>query len=246
MSADYFCKICDIPCTGKAPYEQHLNSVKHIRKAKLNESQKSSDQSVISTNTSPSIPAINTRPSFTTKNDNISEDLSFASTSFIISRETMRILLEWTHPRGYKPYCEICQLLLHGENNVDLHFQSNNNIHNQKLSVWKQICENDAKYSCKVCLEIFANEYLMIEHFESDYHANLVQQKINLEKFMKIYEAYNKLKQVRKQTKSLENQFQQLKIIDGTQPISKSSTNLPINMVMLQNAMKNIVEDEYC
>ncbi|CAF0963263.1 unnamed protein product [Rotaria sordida] len=261
MSTDYFCKTCSIACNGKAPYEQHLNSAKHIKKAKLNESQNSSEQSIISTNTSPStptintspsIPTINTRPSFTTTKDNISEDLSFASTSFIISRETMRILLEWNHPRGYKPYCDICQLLLHGEDNVDIHFQSNNNIHNQKLFIWKQISENNAKYSCKVCSEIFSNDYLMNEHFISDYHTNLVQQKINLEKFTKIYEAYNKLKQIRKQRKSLEidhvindnleNQFEQLKIIDGTKPISRSSANPLIIMSKLLDVMKQVAE----
>jgi hypothetical protein len=194
MSTDYYCKICDITCNGQAPYDQHISSAKHLKKAKLIESQTSSEQS-ISTNINTSSPKRNTPVP--------TEDSSNSSPSVSISPETMRILLEWNHPLGYKPYCDICQLPLHGGDNADIHFRSNNNIHIQKLAAWKQICENDARYSCKVCSEIFLNEILMREHFNSDSHANMVQQKINLYKFIQIYETYKKVKQVRKQTKGI-------------------------------------------
>ncbi|CAF1939918.1 unnamed protein product [Rotaria magnacalcarata] len=250
MSSEYYCKICEITCNGKAPYEQHLKSAKHIKKVKLNESQKPSEQ-VTSRNTNTASSIVNTPISLTTINNN-SEELSFSSTISTIGPETMRILLEWNHPRGYKPYCEICQLQLHGGDNADVHFQSINNMHNEKLAVWKLICEGDGRYSCKVCLEIFSSESLMCEHFQSDQHANSVQQKVYMEKFIKIYEAYNKLKQVRKERKvvatnavvgdSLENSFKNLNIIDATK--STATKDHPFNMFMLQNAMKKVVNDE--
>jgi hypothetical protein len=193
MSSDYYCKICDITCTGQAPYDQHLNSAKHLKKAKLTESQTS-----VSTNTNPSSPKINPR-SPTTPNNNLFEDSSTSSLSVSISPETMRILLEWNHPLGYKPFCDICQLPLHGENNADIHFNANNKLHSQKLAAWKQIREDDPRYSCKVCSEVFSNENLMREHFNSDSHENVVQQKSNLGKFIQIFETYKKVKQVRKQ-----------------------------------------------
>jgi len=200
MSSEFFCKICDISCTGQAPYEQHLKSTKHLRKVKLKESMTEQSISTITTNASSSI--ITNRTLSPTINDNISEDSSISSASFSISPETMRILLEWDHPLGYKPYCDICQLPLHGGNNADIHFRFDNNRHNQKLAAWKKIQENDAPYSCKVCSEIFSNEILMREHFISDSHANIIQEKNNLKKFIQIYQTYNKLKQVRIQRKS--------------------------------------------
>jgi hypothetical protein len=200
MSSEYFCKFCDISCTGKAPYEQHLKSAKHLKKAKFDESPPSSEQ-FISTNSNRSSPITSSHtPSFET-NENISEDSSISSASFSISPETMRILLEWNHPRGHKPYCDICQLPLHGENNADIHYQSINNIHSQKLAVWKKIQENDAPYSCTVCYEIFSNENSMRDHFISEAHGSMIQQKTNLRKFIQIYQTYNKLKQARIQRK---------------------------------------------
>ncbi len=190
MSNEIFCKFCLITCNGKAPYEQHLQSAKHLKKVKLTESLTSSEQPISSNIKSSS-------PTTTTINDNLSEDSLISSASFSISPETMRILLEWNHPRGYKPYCDICQLPLHGENNADIHFNSNNNIHNQKFTAWKRINENDAKYSCKVCSEIFSNENTMAEHFNSDSHENMIQQRSNLHKFKQIYQTYDKLKQAR-------------------------------------------------
>ena len=203
MSSEYFCKICNITCTGKAPYEQHINSTKHMKKAKLSETQTSLERP-ISTNICPSPPTINTHRPLTTTNNNLPEDY-FSSSTFIlpISRQTMRILLEWNHPLGYKPFCEICQLPLHGETNADIHFRSDNNIHYQKLAKWKQIHENYIKYSCKICAEIFSNENSMHQHFDSIDHVNQVQQKRSLEKFIQVYETYNKLKQVRKQARSI-------------------------------------------
>jgi hypothetical protein len=203
MSNEYFCKFCEITCNGKAPYEQHLKSAKHIRKAKLTESLTSSEQSIsINTNSSSSIINARTLPP-TAIDNNISEDSSIFSSSFSISPETMRILLEWNHPLGYKPYCDICQLQLHGGDNADIHFHRDNILHNTKLAAWKKIYENDAKYSCKVCSEIFANENIMREHFISDSHENMIQQKNNLKKFIQIYETYNELKQARIQRKGM-------------------------------------------
>ncbi|CAF3414395.1 unnamed protein product [Rotaria socialis] len=253
MSSEYFCKICEIACNGKAPYEQHLKSAKHIKKAKLNESQNPSEQAT-STNTNTASSIVNSLISLTTTNNNNSEELSFSSITSTIGPETMRILLEWNHPRGYKPYCDICQLQLHGGDNADVHFQPINNIHNEKLAVWKLICEGDGKYSCKVCLEIFSSESLMCEHFQSDQHANSVQQKAYMEKFIKIYETYNKLKQARKKRKavetnatvddSLENSFKNLNIIDATKSTATTTKDGPFNMSMLQDAMRKMVDDE--
>jgi len=198
MSTEFFCKICDIACNGKAPYDQHLSSIKHLKKAKLNESQTSPNLS-----SSSSSPTTNTRTPLASTATNTFEDSSISSISVSISPETMRTLLEWNHPLDYKPYCDICQLPLYGENNADIHFGSENIIHNKKLAAWKQIRENDARYSCKVCSEIFSNENLMREHFNSDFHASTLQQRNNLEKIIQIYETYNKLKQARKQSKGI-------------------------------------------
>jgi hypothetical protein len=198
MSSEFYCKYCAITCTGKAPFEQHLQSAKHLKKAKENPSSPSSEQS-----RSPNIsPRLITYSSASATNTNIPEDSSISSASYPISQETMRILLEWNHPRGYKPYCDICQLPLHGENNADLHFSINNNIHNQKLAAWKTIHEGDARYSCTVCSELFSNENIMREHFYSDSHTNMVQQKTNLKKIIQIYQTYEQLKQERLQRKS--------------------------------------------
>jgi hypothetical protein len=207
MSDDFYCKICSIACNGTAPYEQHVVSIKHLKKAKLHESQTSSEQSTPSNTNTPPLtittrtlpPSPNTRAPITTTNNAILEASSVPSVFVPISPETMRILLEWNHPLGYKPYCDICQLPLHGDKNADVHFNANNNLHNQKLAAWKQIRENDAKYSCKVCSEIFSNENQMREHFNSDSHGNTIDQKIYLEKFILIYQTYNKLKQARRE-----------------------------------------------
>ncbi len=167
MSNEFYCKFCDITCTGKAPFEQHLISAKHMKKAKLTESQPSPEPS---TSTNPYSSSSTTyRPTVSSKiNAANSEDSSISSPPITISPETMRILLEWNHPAGCKPYCDICQLPLHGESNAEIHFQSDNVLHNQKLAVWKQIQENDARYSCKTCCEIFTNENSLRDHYNSE------------------------------------------------------------------------------
>lgn len=211
MSNEFFCHICDVSCSGKAPYEQHINSAKHIKRAKLNEFQKSSEQSNSPNLKRSSSTASNTTTSLSTPDDNITNELQYMSTTastFSISPETMRILLEWNHPRGYQPFCDICQLVLHGFNNADTHFASNNRFHHEKLAVSKRIREGNAKYSCKVCSEIFTDGNASQQHFESSQHRDFVQQKDNLQKFIKIYEAYDRLKNVRRQRKSMsENIF---------------------------------------
>lgn len=199
MSGEFFCKICEITCTGKAPFEQHLQSAKHIKKAQITQSSLSSEQPISPTSNASFSPITPRSPSSTT-NFHSSEDSSTSLSSMSISPETMRILLEWNHPRGYKPFCDICHLPLHGDNNADLHFQSTNNLHYQKLSSWKTIEEGDARYSCKVCSEIFNNENLMRDHFTSDTHTNMAQQKANLKKLIQIYDTYGKLKQVRRES----------------------------------------------
>ncbi|CAF0933252.1 unnamed protein product [Adineta steineri] len=251
MSSEFFCKICDIPCTGKAPYEQHINSAKHIKKAQLNSGQISSEQSrLINIKSSPTT---NTQTSFATTNYNSSDDSSISSTSFLVSPETMRILLEWNHPLDYKPYCDICHLPLYGKDNADIHFDSNNKIHIQKLNAWKQIQEGGKPYSCSVCSELFSNENLMREHFVlSTTHADAIKQRNNLEKIIKIYETYNKLKQMRKQSKEvgstddtdIVNKFQSLNVIDATTPATKSRTNFAINLDAFKEVMEKVAYDD--
>ena len=194
MSSEYYCKFCDITCTGKEPYEQHVQSAKHQKKAKLAESLPSSP-AIIST------PQINTPSPSPITTINASENSSISSPSFSISPGTMRILLEWNHPLNYPPFCEICQLPLHGGNNADEHFKRDNNIHNQKVAVCKQIHEGDAPYSCKVCAETFPTEKTMLDHFDSESHGDMKQQKQNLSKFIEIYKIYNKLKELRREQK---------------------------------------------
>lgn len=251
MSNEFYCKFCEITCTGKAPYEQHLIGVKHLRKAKLTESCTSSDQSTASSFPEAAI------------NDNIFEDSSTSSSSssssISISPETMRILLEWNHPDGYKPYCDICQLPLHGKGVADKHFSLNNILHNQKLSAWKKIQDKDVIYFCTTCSEIFSNENLMREHFLSDSHNIITQQKNHLKKFIQIYETYNKLKQARieKQNhedvqtishndddENLSNQFSKLNVIDGTQSKIKSSKLGIFSQQKLGEIMKSNYRDD--
>jgi hypothetical protein len=230
MSTEFFCKYCQIACNGKAPFEQHLQSAKHMKKAKENPLTEppASPKSVLHSTSSAS-------------NTTTSEDPSVSSASYTISRETMRILLEWDHPDGYKPYCDICQLQLQGGDgeNAEAHFNPSNNIHNQKLAAWKTIREGDGRFSCKVCSEIFSTENIMREHFISDAHGDMVQRKVNLNKFIQIYQTYEKLKQARLQRKddpiippevqsnstecdNLSNQFDKLKVIDLSEENSKS------------------------
>jgi hypothetical protein len=154
----------------------------------------------------------------------------------------MRILLEWNHPLDYDPYCNLCQLPLHGGNNADLHFDTSNVLHQEKLRAFKQIHETNPRYSCKVCLTIFSNENAMYEHVHSDEHSKLMQQNRNLQKFILIYRTYNKLKQVRSNERqgaaqirspvstrleanlahddSLHNQFSTMQIGEASEPSS--------------------------
>lgn len=195
MSGDFFCKICEIACTGKVPFEQHLQSAKHIKKAQTS-----------TTPTSPNPPVIRSVSSTSTAED------SPSITSTPISSETMRILLEWNHPRGYKPYCDICHLPLHGENNADVHFQSNNLLHQQKLAIWKKIQEADALYSCAVCSEIFHSENQMRDHFVSDPHRTMVEQKNFVKKIILIYQTCEKLKQARRENNGKFNRRKSLSL----------------------------------
>jgi hypothetical protein len=250
MSTEFYCKYCAITCTGKAPFDQHLQSAKHMKKAKENPSSEP-----------PASPILVTHSTSSASNTTISEDSSISSASYSISPETMRILLEWNHPRGYKPYCDICQLPLHGENNANVHFNVTNNIHNQKLATWKVIQEGDAPYSCKVCSEIFSNENIMREHFNSDAHGNMVQQKTNLKKFIQIYQTYEKVKQERIQRNihpivletqagstvydNLSNQFDKLKVNDRTEQNFKPKKTSIFSENKLQAAMsKKIAKDD--
>ena len=187
MSEEFFCKICAINCTGKAPFEQHLQSAKHIKKAQGNVVVPSSPSQTITRS-----------QSSTTSNISEATPSSF-STPF--SSDTMRILLEWNHPRGYKPYCDICHVHLHGEGNADRHFQSTNLLHCEKLAACKAIRNDRTRYFCTVCSEIFNDEDQMSEHFRSTAHQVMAEQKEILEKFIQIYQTYDKLKQVRRQNK---------------------------------------------
>lgn len=192
MSEEFFCKICAINCNGKAPFEQHLQSAKHIKKAQGN----------VAVSSSPAQTITRSQSSTTTTTSNISEaspSPSSFSTSF--SSDTMRILLEWNHPRGYKPYCDICHVHLHGEGNADRHFQSTNLLHHENLATCKAIRNGEASYSCTVCSEIFNDEGQMRQHFTSGAHQTMAEQKEILAKFIRIYETYDKLKQVRRQNK---------------------------------------------
>lgn len=259
MSNDFFCKICGIACTGKAPYEQHISSTKHIKNAKLNESLTPTKQS-----TPISSPLSVTTTTTTTGASNIFEDSSTINSSSIkISPETMRILLEWNHPLGYKPYCDICYLPLHGGDNADIHFNSNNITHTKKLAAWKRIQEADAKYSCTVCSELFSNENEMRDHFHSDSHGDAIERKNNLQKFIEIYKTYDKLLEVRMEKKDqidvstnshinnedLSNRFEKLNVIDGTEsPKPKQSKPGLIDqqkfLNVLQIAKKNANNDD--
>ena len=111
----------------------------------------------------------------------------------------MRILLEWNHPSGLKPYCDICYLPLYGDQIVDVHFALDNIIHHQKQIALEQIRTKNPDYSCKICSEIFVDEKQMLSHFASDAHATVRQQKTDLEKIIKIYETYSRLKEARRQ-----------------------------------------------
>ena len=233
MSGEFICKICEVTCTGKAPFDQHLQSAKHIKKAQMNPVSPSSSQPI-------------TR-SLSSTTTNISEDSSITST--YISPETMRVLLEWDHPRGYKPYCDICHITLHGGSNADLHFQSNNSLHHQKLAAWKTIQEGDAHYSCAVCSERFDNENLMREHFSSDPHRTMVEAKILLKKFILIYQTFEKLKQVRRENSSpnddLPNMFDNMKIIDKTEQKSKAKQTGLFSQDKLQEIMnRRVIKDD--
>jgi hypothetical protein len=186
MSDEFYCKICDIKCTGKAPYEQHIISAKHKKKSSSIQTTVSDVNQWATTNTS-------CHPmNLMNKNDS-----SLTSRSVTISHETMRILLEWNHPRDYPPYCDICHLPLHGENAANYHYQSNNQIHQAKLINSKLIRDKKPAYSCFVCCEIFDHADNMETHLRSKEHADLVQRKNDLEKFIEIYRAYEKLKRVR-------------------------------------------------
>ncbi|CAF0775809.1 unnamed protein product [Adineta ricciae] len=229
MSTDFYCKVCDIHCTGSAPYRQHLDSVKHLKKAKTIPSETSTDRS------SP------TPISISTSNE------SASSASFAISNETMRILLEWNHPSGLKPYCDICYLPLYGDKVADVHFTHDNNIHHQKQIALEQIRTKNPDYSCKICSEIFTGERQMHSHFASDAHETVRQQKTDLEKIIKIYETYNRLKEARKQRQdsvahdNLSNQFDTLKIADES---TLAPVNLPISPEKFESAMRNRWSDD--
>lgn len=177
---EFHCGVCDITCTGKAPFEQHLASAKHLKKAKTNgnESSRASPTTPLSPSESVSL-SIPSSPSTT------------------LSAETMKILLEWNHPRGYLPFCDICQLPLHGGNNADTHFAETNQIHQQKLNNLQQIKENDPEYFCKMCAEIFPEEKSVIIHLNSESHAETKQRKASLEKFIKTYKTFQELKKAR-------------------------------------------------
>lgn len=186
MSQEFFCQICAITCTGQAPFEEHLKSTKHIRKS----------QGSVVVPSSPSQPI--SRLQSSPRASNMAED-SPSSSSTVISSDTMRILLEWNHPRGYKPYCEICHVHLHGEGNADRHFQSTNSLHYNKLADWETIRNGGILYSCKVCSDIFNDSGQMHDHFTSTIHQTMVEQKDLLEKFIRIYQTYDKLKQVHRE-----------------------------------------------
>ena len=190
MSSDYYCKMCDITCSGKAPYDQHLDSAKHLKRAKTYVGQPSPEPTA-SSNTNASVPSF-------TKDLSPPPSVPPASTTGSLSADTMRVLLEWNHPLGYHPYCEICYLPLHGEGNADLHFSPKNLIHQQKLAARKQIRETVPNYSCKVCSEVFPSETVMLQHFHSEIHTTTTQLKSSLEKFILVYDTYQKLKEARR------------------------------------------------
>lgn len=178
MSNEFHCKICDILCSGKVPYDQHIASAKHVKKAKPFSNE---------TPTTPSSPTANV----------VLSSPSTPSASTELSAETMKILLEWKHPRDFPPYCNICFLPLHGDNNVDLHFAETNQLHKLKLTNHRQIQEGSAQYSCKICSEIFSNEFSMINHFQSSSHNEILEEKAKLQKLIKVYEAFQELKKAR-------------------------------------------------
>ncbi|UJR25978.1 hypothetical protein I4U23_007326 [Adineta vaga] len=257
MSNEFFCKICDIQCNGSGPFQQHLGSARHIKKARLITSETSSSSSsdkTSSNNANVSVSSItNTNIPFASTATNITQDTDISSGLFSISPETMRILLEWDHPNGYKPYCDICQLPLYAPKNADVHFARDNNMHWQKLAALEQIRRGEPDYSCKICSEIFSTDTQMSAHLYSDAHATVRQQKATLEKIIKIYETYNQLKEARKKRKDIEtssiveddlsNQFQSLKVIDGTATTSKSEKEF-FNLIALTNVMKKKFDDD--
>ena len=161
MSDAFYCKICEISCNGKAPYEQHISSAKHLKKVKTYQGESSPASSI------PSTPIFRELPSSASSSSSLNT-FPFPSNSVTLSAETMKILLEWKHPRGYLPFCDLCHLPLHGTGTADIHFDEKNQLHKQKSLNYQQIQTNSAPYSCKVCLEIFPNDDLMFKTFPID------------------------------------------------------------------------------
>ncbi|CAF0879780.1 unnamed protein product [Adineta steineri] len=92
----------------------------------------------------------------------------------------------------------------------------------------------------------------MREHFVSSTHADIIKQRNNLEKIIKIYQTYDKLKQMRKQSKEvgstddtdIVNKFQSLNVIDATTPATKSRTNFTINLDAFKEVMEKVAYDD--
>ena len=196
MSSDFFCRFCQIQCNGKAPYDQHVASAKHLKKmslagaTSLNEPAPNDFNSkMINLSRTPSI-----EKSLTSSFD------SLLTSDTTISKETMRILLEWNHPMNYKPFCEVCQLVLNGGDNATIHFSSENLIHREKVNAFRRISEGTVNYSCSICAEIFDSEKQMVTHFYLDSHSETKQRKSLLQKFIRLYETFNELKTIRGKT----------------------------------------------
>lgn len=189
MTSEFYCKFCDLTCTGKEPYEQHIRGVKHLKKVKAFES--------LSSNSEQSITSPKLATSSSANNQTNSNESTLPAASFSIGAETMRTFLEWNHPDGHRPYCDICYLLLHGDDNASAHFARDNDLHYNRLAVWKKIQEESPVFSCRVCSDIFPNENSMRDHFSSTVHSDRTRDKEAMQKFIKIYETYNKFKEVR-------------------------------------------------
>lgn len=224
MSSEFYCKACEVTCNGKKTFDQHLQSTKHLSKVKAFESHPSNINRSVSIPTPPS--PLNTTQTSTIIDRANSDGRNLPSNPYSIGVETMRTLFEWNHPDGHRPYCDICHLLLHGNGNASLHFDSKNLVHNNRLAMWKRIQEENPSFSCRVCSDIFPNENSMREHFSSSQHLEKARDKESIQKFIKIYQTYNKLKEVRSNRKDEEinsmidnkfsDKFQNMKIIDGS------------------------------